>query len=92
MSNYLSRVKECVESIQKEEYFLPIWEKVKHQKPLELCTDEELLEPFQNFWDSLPDHRGIRRYPFFKICDLAEDYMSLGSDEEDDEWSGYIDL
>lgn len=74
MTQYLEQVKIVIEQIYAYDYFVQLWESVKHTKPLEECTREELLQPFQRMWEALPDSSAIRREPFFAICNLAEDY------------------
>lgn len=69
------RVTETIDAIHENCYYIPIWEMVKHDRPIhEIDTKEELLEPFQDMWNRLPDSMAIRRYPFGAICDLAEEY------------------
>lgn len=75
MNSYLEQAKACAVAIRAHDYFAHIWEEVEHQKPLEDCTKEELLKPFQDMWERLPDNMGIRRPPFFDICHLAEEYV-----------------
>lgn len=46
------------------------------------CTDAAIIdEIYSKFWWSLPDHRIIRRDPFFAICDIIE--MGRSEDESD---------
>lgn len=70
----LEQARVCVEQIENDDYYPARWVKVKHVKPLEQCNREELLKPFQDLWEILPDSPAIRCGPFFKICDLAEEY------------------
>lgn len=74
LDDWVEQVKHCISEIHREAYFVDRWLKVQHKKPLARCTKDELLEPFQDFWESLPDHAGIRRHPFYQVCDLAEEY------------------
>lgn len=76
----LTRAKHAIEMMAAYDYYLHLWDDVKHNKPLEDCTREELLMPFQLLWEALPDNTAIRRPPFFEICDLAEEFVN--GDEE----------
>ena len=78
------KASECIDRIKRDKYFLDIWETVSHKKPLVECSKDELLKPFQDFWEELPDDPSIRRGPFFEICDLAERYC-FSVDEGDSE-------
>ena len=69
--------------IYDEDYFVDIWSKVNQSQRLEELTVGELLEPFQRFWESLPDRNGILRDPFNLICDLAEAYCDLAHEPGD---------
>ncbi len=69
----------CIDDIKREDYYVTRWEVCQHKKPLADCTREELLKPFQDFWELLPDSGNIRRTPFFAVCNLAEEYM-MGDD------------
>lgn len=84
-SEILNKAEECIKDIYAHDYFVSIWEQVRHQKDIVDCTMDELLGPFQRFWEALPDSSGIRRFPFFKICDLAEQYMYGDDDDDEDE-------
>lgn len=70
------RVDACIAAIYNYDYYLHLWEEVRHSKSLDECTTAELLRPFQDFWEILPDTPAIQRVPFYKICDLAEEYMN----------------
>ena len=70
----IAEVATVVTMIKKADYFLHVWETVKHKKPLQECTYSELMEPFQDFWEALPDSRHIQRHPFTLVCDLAEKF------------------
>ena len=73
-----TRVKEVIRCIHADNYYIPIWELSKHDKDVDLIDNTwELLEPFQDFWERLPDDSDIRRYPFFQICDLAEEFCEI---------------
>ena len=76
------KVSQCVEAINGAQYYLHIWKNVSHTKPLNECTRNELLKPFQDFWEKLPDKQEIRGYPFFLICDLAEEYLMGDEDDQ----------
>ena len=70
----IAMVQYVIDAIFREDYYVMKWNAVKHAKPLTGLTVEELLKPFQDFWDSLPDSGTVRRFPFFPVCDLAESY------------------
>lgn len=74
LADHRQKVQEVIKQIYAYDYFVAGWQEVKHKKPLEECSTEELLRPFQDFWSLLPDSRSCRREPFFAICDLAEEY------------------
>ncbi len=71
----LDGIRKVIQAIHDENYFVLRWEQVKHKKPLEEYTSlKEVLEPFQLFWEALPDSPAIHRAPFTAICALAEEY------------------
>jgi hypothetical protein len=72
---WLPVAKLCVEQIYAYDYFVSVWERVKHSQPLEDCSKEQLLKPFQDMWEAVPDTAHIRRVPFNLICNLAEEYV-----------------
>jgi hypothetical protein len=74
MIMWKEKVEETIQAIKDHDYYQEIWERVKHKKPLEECSKAELLEPFQDFWEELPDNLSIRREPFFQVCELAEEF------------------
>lgn len=77
--------KSCEAAILREDYYVEHWKRVKHKIPIDQCTTpRQVLEPFQDFWEALPDARAIRRPPFFQVCDLAEAYMATFDEEIDD--------
>lgn len=78
--SWLENVKVCIAHIYAHDYFVAEWEKVKHKKALEECDKSELLAPFQDLWDLLPDNAACRRPPFFQVCNLAEEFV-FGDDE-----------
>lgn len=75
------RVAGCVEAIVAYDYYQHLWHPLAHKKPLDECNRNELLTPFQAFWEALPQSMNIRRQPFFTVCDLAEELL-FGCDQE----------
>lgn len=62
------RVKLAVQAIKDNDYYRDIWEIVRHDhSDYEKMSIEDLLAPFQGFWEALPDSKGIRRTPFHSI-------------------------
>lgn len=82
LDDWRKQVEHVIHEIHTHAYFVDRWKRVEHKKPLALCSKHELLEPFQHFWELLPDHRSIRVHPFFLVCDLAEEYC-FGSEHAD---------
>lgn len=80
LDDWIEQVRATVREIHTHHYFLDRWMTVEHKKPLHACTKAELLEPFQRFWELLPDKPAIRVHPFYQVCDLAEEYC-FGEDE-----------
>lgn len=70
----LAHVQSVIDAIWRAEYYLPQWDAVRHTTALSGMVLEEMLKPFQDFWDALPDSKSVRRAPFFDVCDLAEAY------------------
>lgn len=70
----VAKVQDVIGAIFREDYYVMNWNVVKHTKPLTGLTLEEILKPFQDFWNQLPDSKAVRRAPFFDVCDLAEAY------------------
>ena len=70
----LAHVEAVIAAMRREDYYLSLWDAVKHTKPLSAHTLDSLLKPFQDFWNMLPESKSIRRVPFFGVCDLAEAY------------------
>lgn len=76
-----SKAKECIRCIYADCYFIPLWELSKHDREIDEISDiDELLYPFHDFWERLPEDQCIRRYPFELVCQLAEEYFWI--DEE----------
>jgi hypothetical protein len=75
LQSLVLKVEAVVKEIKSDHYYLHIWKNVSHKKPLDECTRTELLKPFQDFWNALPDTKSIRTGPFFKICDLAVEWV-----------------
>lgn len=70
-----AKAEACVRRIADEDYYPAHWAAAQHTRPLaEIQTMDELLAPFQKFWELLPDSRDIRRGPFFDVCELAEEW------------------
>lgn len=74
LHDWVLQARHCIHEIHTHAYFVDRWRAVEHTKPLEDCTKDELLAPFQRFWELLPDRAAIRVHPFFLVCDLAEEY------------------
>lgn len=80
----LAHVQSVIDSIWRADYYLPQWDAVRHANALSGLTLEEILKPFRDFWNQLPESKAIRRDPFFDVCDLAEAYcFGLIHDEAD---------
>lgn len=89
-SMWKERARQVADHILAEGYYIPLWNAVKHTKPISSCTKAEALRPFQDFWEALPDSPAIRRGPFFDICDLAEEYC-FGTDGDEEAAARTID-
>lgn len=72
---WLSKALDVIASIYEQDFYVSIWESVAHKQPITELEKRDILKPFQDFWNTLPDTPYIRREPFFAICDLAEEYM-----------------
>lgn len=69
--------KTCADKIVEHDYYVNLWARVKHTKPIDECSVGEALKPFQDFWELLPDSIAIHRPPFSLICELAGEYCQM---------------
>lgn len=87
LDDWRKQAEHVIHEIHTNGYYIDRWRSVEHKKPLRECNKEELLKPFQDFWERLPDRASIRVHPFFAVCDLAEEYCFGDAEPED-----YIDI
>lgn len=77
-----NNIKEChnevLEDVYNEDYYINLLPEGKPETP------QEIISYWNQFWMNLPDYEGIRRDPFFKVCDIAECMYDEQFYEEDE--------
>lgn len=53
------------------------WDALKAEHSLGVGKYGTLYRMLETLWQDLPDHAGIRRRPFFDICDLCSECWVL---------------
>lgn len=79
----IAEIDSAIREIYDYNYYTHLWEQVWRAKPAPLTalTPSQGYKMFQDFWEMLPDYIGIRRGPFYTVCDLAEKYcLELAGD------------
>lgn len=81
--NITDKHKETMDSVYATNYYTSIFNKLKEFYPnIENETDfRQIVNFWDDFWNQLPDTKEIRRFPFFDICDIAENIFVMDDEE-----------
>lgn len=79
--DYKYAVRDLQEHIMNEDYFHDVYEIAlanagmnKRGVAYSSYTNEALNNMLNNFWFELPDTQTIRREPFFRLCELCQEF------------------
>lgn len=75
-SNIIEEHKKLVAAIYDFDYYVKTFERTRESFELNENVPAQICAFWNNFWYNLPDHAGIQRDPFSRVCDMAEgDYL-----------------
>ena len=84
MTDIQAQVAHLQRSIFEESYFVALWQAQLAKRNMTTASivlhqddDSQLVLLCQDMWDALPDNPSIRRFPFFLLCDVAEQIFDL---------------
>lgn len=79
MSEIQNKMSKLQDEIYRHKYYVDLYHSALSTHNMSTASidqgefkDQKIIRMCNTFWDSLPDSPDIRRFPFFLLCEIAE--------------------